>query len=858
MRVTGRSGPGGIPRRLILLLLLLGGARPAAAQRDSVTVVAGARYRAGELKSRLLGSEYRDLWTTPVRLPLLDLHGFAGGLTPVRKGGGHQTVSLRFRAANGREYNFRSVDKDVSRELPAWLKGSIVNQLLQDQTSSSHPAGAVVAAALLDSVGILNPDPQLVVMPDDPALGEFRQEFAGMLGTIEVHPDEGSDDQRLFAGAAKVVGSDRLLEHLEESPDQRADQRAYLRARLMDLFLGDWDRYESQYRWARHDSGGIHLYEPVPEDRDYVFVDYDGLLLRLAGKTYIPRAHPFTPEYRGDLVPLVISGQRMDRRLLDRLELATWDSVAAALRARLSDRVIAAAVRAMPPEYYARGGPELERILRGRRDRLPEVARRFYALLAAEAEVEATDEPESAEITRLPGGEVRVTLAPRDRPGAPFYQRTFRPGETREIRLYLHGGDDRAVVRGSARSSILVRVVGGGGDDVLADSSRVSREAVRTAFYDHRGANLFVRGPNTLVDRRDYDYSPPPPTALHLPPRDWGTEWSWFTGTADYQSGEGLILGGGPVFTRYGFRQHPYAYQLAVQGRVGLASLDAEASFRGDFRRVGSAQSLQVGLLASALDAMQFFGYGNDTPERPRAETLVQRRHYEASALYSWPLLPGATLAAGPLLSYTDFHVAPGTVLGEVNPYGAESFGQAGADARLVVDHVDRPAFPTSGWSLSARGTVFPRAWDARSAFGSLAAVATGHVQPGGERGPVLAARLGAERVFGRYPVAEAAFLGGSRSVRGYASRRFAGDASLYGNAEARLGLFPAHLLVGGTVGASALFDAGRVFVDGHSPGGWHTAVGGSLWFRTPGPVVALTYAHGEVNELYVRLGMPF
>ena len=58
----------------------------AAAQRDSQTVAAGTRYQAGGFKRFLLGNTYRDEWTTPVRVPVLDLTRFAGGLTPTKSG----------------------------------------------------------------------------------------------------------------------------------------------------------------------------------------------------------------------------------------------------------------------------------------------------------------------------------------------------------------------------------------------------------------------------------------------------------------------------------------------------------------------------------------------------------------------------------------------------------------------------------------------------------------------------------------------------------------------------------------------------------------------------------------------------
>ena len=67
-----------------------------------------------------------------------------------------------------------------------------------------------------------------------------------------------------------------------------------------------------------------------------------------------------------------------------------------------------------------------------------------------------------------------------------------------------------------------------------------------------------------------------------------------------------------------------------------------------------------------------------------------------------------------------------------------------------------------------------------------------------------------------------------------------------------------AEILVRGELGLSLFADAGRVFLDGESPGGWHRAVGGSLWFSTPVGMVEVSYARGEENRLYFRIGEGF
>ena len=162
-------------------------APPPAASSTKTKVVAAPRYKAGPIHKFLLGPTYRRLWTTPVAVEVLDLSRFGGGLKPVKKGGGagKTTRSLRFESKDGREWRVRSVDKDPTRALPLELRDTFVDQLAQDQISAANPAGPLIVDGLADAAGIPYVPHRLVVIPDDPLLGEFRKEFAGMIGIIE-------------------------------------------------------------------------------------------------------------------------------------------------------------------------------------------------------------------------------------------------------------------------------------------------------------------------------------------------------------------------------------------------------------------------------------------------------------------------------------------------------------------------------------------------------------------------------------------------------------------------------------------------------------------------------------------------
>lgn len=855
--VTAMPPRAGRTSRLVRAVLLAVCVAPpeAAAQQDSATVVAGAEYAAGPLRRWLLGDGYREMWTRPIRVPVLDLERFAGGLTPVRRGGSLQTIALRFRGADGREYNFRSVNKELTPALPSFARRTLLDRLYQDVTSAQLPVAPIVASALLDAVGVLNPGPGLVILPDHPVLGEFREQYAGMLGTLEVHANEGEDDEPLFANAPEVASTEDMLEAVQASHDHRVDAHAFLAARLMDLFLNDFDRHAGQWRWARFDHEGTHWWTPVPEDRDYAFVDYEGVLVGLARQVAAPRLVSFDEHYP-DLLAMMDNSLALNRRLLAGLPREAWDSVSSALRVRLTDEVIRDAVALLPPEYGDAPRAELARVLRARRDALSATAAAFYRLMAENVEIHATDEAERVDVVRADDGSVRVTVVADDAsPAEPaVYARAFRPGETNEIRLFLHGGDDRATVTGGAGKAgrMVVRVLGGQGNDRLEDRGRGS-----TILYDAEGENELSGGSDTRLDRRPY--SPPAAESGVIPrlKRDWGTTQAYAPWVGWLPDAE-LVVGGEVAWTRRAFRHHPFAERHRVRGQFAPLHGRFGAEYRGAVRRENRDHWLELVAGAANLHSLRFHGFGNQTPPVDPELARVWMRRLRLEALVHFPAGEGADLTLGPVLRYTDLETE-GTRAGMEAPLGVEPFGQAGGTAGLRVDTRDDPWFPRRGGRLRLQASAFAPLWSAKEAFGRLEAVGSAYLSLPLPLRPVLALRAGGAEVLGAYPLHEAAVLGGSGSFRGERFSRFAGDASLFGNAELRVPVTPAKLVVRGDLGFSLLADAGRVFVDGSSPGGWHTATGGGLWFATPAASLSLTLVDGGAERrAYLHLGMPF
>jgi outer membrane protein assembly factor BamA len=125
---------------------------------------------------------------------------------------------------------------------------------------------------------------------------------------------------------------------------------------------------------------------------------------------------------------------------------------------------------------------------------------------------------------------------------------------------------------------------------------------------------------------------------------------------------------------------------------------------------------------------------------------------------------------------------------------------------------------------------------------------------------PVIALRGGGKKLYGDFPFFDAAFLGGSSSLRAEDRQRWAGDASVYGNAELRAPVAQFPLVLPLDVGLLGFYDAGRVYVNGDSPGGWHRTTGAGVWigFLNPGNSLNILYTDNSDHRLVTSFGFAF
>ncbi|HEX9130352.1 MAG TPA: hypothetical protein VF850_14410 [Gemmatimonadaceae bacterium] len=834
--------------------------------RDSVVVVPGEIYKAGSFHRLLLGDNYRDLWTTPIKVPVLDLKAFHGGLKPTKKGGGAQTVSLRFDAGDGTEWAFRSVRKGFSI-LPEQYRGTIIWYVVRDEGSASHPLGAIAAAPIQTVAGVLHPTPTVAMMPDDPVLGEFRKEFAGMLGELEEHP-AAPDKGPAFAGADKIIDSDTLLGRINTDPTTRVDARALLTAVEFDMLIGDNDRHPDQWKWARFGKKDEAPWEPIAVDRDKAFVSYEGLVLNIV--RYIqPSLVTFDKQYPNPTHLFANAGE-FDRRMLASLDKSVWDSVATSLMERITDPVIDNAMRALPPEY-ANMSREVADKLKARRNSLRGVADRYYHELWRVADIHASDADDQATVLRSGEGLVDVRLQSGN--NAPYFERRFDLGETKEIRIYLHGGNDRATVEGNVRRSIPVRIIGGNGTNTFVDLSTVGGKRNPTRFYDAGTVENVKYAKDTIDEKINVDnafnhsFNRRPWVRAYgelIPPlRDNGTTVRPVAGIHS-QRGLGIYPVVGLARYSYGFRTVPYSSLAEVDGSYSAASNRFRIRSNLDKRFEGTDVHLPVTAHMSQFEVVYFKGFGNDVPDLRGRLYDVRQRQWEINPGIGKSFSPVSDISIGPIVRYTTTDSLANRFIAQSHPYGFTKFGQAGVrlkahlDSKYVSQYFPDTLKPR--FVLDVTGAGYPSIWDVVNHYESVDGFAAAYFTLPVAKRPVLAFRGGGKKLWGAFPYFDAAFLGGSESFRAEERQRWAGDASMYGTAELRVPIAKFPFILPLDVGALAFDDVGRVYVNGNSPGGWHNAAGAGLWFGylNPGLNFNILYANHGPSHIVTTIGFAF
>lgn len=799
--------------------------------KDSITVVANAKYgTAGGFKRFFLGENYRKEWAAPTTLPRLQLSRLYGGLTRVKQGGGMQSVSLRLQDSSGRQWALRSVNKRTESLIPEELHGTFVQDVLDDATSAQHPYSALMIPPLAHAVHVPYAHPVIGVVAPDTILGEYAPLFENTVALLEEREPLGDSDN-----------SPKAVRKMQEDNDDDFKAKAYLRARMLDVIVSDWDRHEDQWRWYNENQDTDDKdkdYIPIPRDRDQALRVTQGLLMKDIYQRFVnPVMQGFTmgiPNIKYSL----FKSKFLNAHPSNQLPHKEWSKEVNQFVSRLTDSVLRQSVNSLPQSSIAIRGEQIYQTLQSRRDALPAAMETYYRFINTIVDIHLSDKNERVEVKSTGKKGLKVNVSKINKEGKvtkTLMDKTYDKGLTKEIRLYLGAGSDTVFVD-NRNSPIKLRIIG----DSLPKTYVVTNSRSNIKLYENSKNSLFLGKKERIKLHRSKDSS-----NIQFVPVNLYNSWLPLL-TAGYNADDGFSLGLGAAYTHQrGFRKTPFTYKQQITVAAAFRTGAYKIHYRGEWQDVVGNADLVLDALAKAPDNTQnFFGVGNNSlflKEQHGAKYYRSRFNiFNVNPQLRWHSGSSLQYAVGPHIQFYHLDPAENQDRFILNPQALHSYDSlsitndkffTGLNAFLTHDSRNRKVNPSKGLYINA----ILNSYLGLNKFSRNSAQISGEFAGyfgAFDEGLILANRVGGGTVIGNPAFYQYLFLGGHENLRGFRQYRFAGEQMVYNNLEARVKIHDVKSYVlPGELGVMGMYDIGKVWAHGYNSNRIHQGIGAGLYY---------------------------
>lgn len=829
---------------------------------DSIQVAIATEYnQVGSFHRFWLGDNHRKLWSTPVKMRVLDLSNERGGLKIVKLGGGMQTRSLRLVDNTGKEWVLRTVQKYPERGLSPDLQPTIAKDILQDQVSTAHPYAALIVPPLATALSLPHANPEIVYVGDDPQLGEYRATFANAVYLFEERqPFESADTDNTL----------KVQQKLLKDNDTEVEQDLVLRARLLDFLVGDWDRHEDNWRWDDQKNKNGRVYTPIPRDRDKVFYRTSGVLPWILSHQWLKsNIQPYSGTIR-DIKTWNYNARYFDRFFLNRLSREDWIKEVRLVQNRITDALLEEAMQNMPDTIYQISGRQLLPQIKARRDKLLSLALEYYTFLSEVVDIPTSEKREFINISYLDGGSVNIRILNKKKDGTPgrtLYDRTFAQDATKEIRIYGLAGEDVYTTNRSSRTKIRLRIIGGEDSDkyIVPGNFPASNKLY---IYDRKASpdTFQLTGKPRLRLSAD--------AAVHrFDPKSFVYDRSGPTVLLNYGFDQGLVLSAGYMKETQGFRRYPYAQKHQFGASYSTGRQSWAFRYSADFKHLIGKNDLNLEINSlGPHHVSNFFGLGNNSAYeqgknraisyyRNRYDYLTADLRLRRQLTKNWKSefgLSSEYYASKASNNVEKFFNNYNMQFPQDGIYQERLFG--GLSAGLSFDTRPDMLIPYKGAYWNTQVTAKTQLKGSARSYSRIFSEA-GFYLGLKDSSIIMANRLGGGSTLGNPLFFQQMSLGGERSLRGFRTNRFIGQTMLYHNVELRMKVFSfKSYLLPGTIGLIAFNDIGRVWMPEEHSSEWHDGYGGGIYI-SPANRILIQGVVGFSKEStlpYITLGFSF
>lgn len=818
----------------------------------------------------LFGQHYRNYYSLPIDAKTATLDTLFGGVKPTREGGGHQSKSLRLVDANGKEYVMRALKKSTSRFLQSvvFKDQFVLNQFddtyaegfLFDFYTTSHPYTPLAVGNLADKIGVAHTNPALYYIPKEPILESFNYNFGDELYLVEEQLTGNQKDAKSFGKPLDIISTDDVMKNMHKDEKYIIDEPAYIKARLFDMLIGDWDRHSDQWRWGEYKENGKIVYKPIPRDRDQAFTKYDGALLSLLMNMPALRHQQSFKEDIKNVKWLNREPYPQDIAFLKTADEKEWIAQAKYIQEHLSDADIDGAFINLPKEVQDGTIEDIKRKLKIRKTKLQDYAKEYYRVLQKTVLIVGTDKKDKFSITHTSPNHTEITVYRLKNNGDELlYTKNFTADKTKNIWIYGLDDDDVFEVKGDFKSAIKIRLIGGQNKDTYTVEN-----GQKIKIYDFKSKpNNYTLDSKTktfLTDEYEsnfYNYEK--------------VKYNSFSGFpfGGYNPDDGVKLGFVATYIINKFNQYPYTQRHVLKANYLFATSGYEFTYNGYFpKTIGKWDFDLESKFTSPNFTINYFGYGNETVNnddsngmdynRVRLRTLNAAPSIKKIGRYGSEVNFAATFEKIRVEETTDRYI---NIPGTVNPSVFDNQQYAGVMAKYSFENYDLPSLPTMGFGFSVAGSWKMNVQETKANFPALdAKINFNHkIDPQGQL--VLATILKTKILFNNnFEFYQGATLGGDYDLRGFRNERFLGNASFYQSTDLRFNIGKIKKsIIPMSYGILAGYDYGRVWLDEEDSKKWHQSIGGGVWINGLNVITGrITYFKGTDDRARIAFGLGY
>lgn len=813
------------------------------------------------------GDHYRDNYSKPIEAPILFIDSLPNNVRPISEGGGTQSRSLRLIDDNEHEYTLRALRKSAVRFLQAtaikdhyvedYLKNTVAERYLLDFYTTSHPYAQFSMNELSETLEVLHANPKIYYVPKQRGLGIYNEDYGDELYMLEEHVGDENKSFETFGSPNDILSTSDLRLELRESKDSYVDEPAYIKARLFDMLVGNWDRHQDQWRWAEYETDDDKKrYEAIPRDWDQAFPKYDGAIISLAKFAFplLRKMQSFDADIK-NVKWFNYSGYPLDKAFIKKANWEDWKSQVDFIQENLSDKAIDAAFKTLPEAAQDSTITSIKKKLALRRDNLETIAQSYYDYLNDFEVVLGTKEDDHFLITRKEGGTTEISIS--NEKGETIFTNTYTAEQTGEIWVYGLDGNDTFQVNGNGEKPIKIKIMGGKENDTYDFEN-----TAKVKLYDYKSKENTIVNPRSkkwLTDSykiNTYDYEKRKYNENIVLP------------SIGYDADTGFSMGLKDQFSTYGLATNPFSTQHTIAAAYYFATQGFAVDYSMEFAHIFYNWNLGLDLRYSSPNfTMNYFGTGNDSFYDEDSDRDVNRVRIK-----QWKVSPYLVHTNAGSSYYVRSTLESNEVTNDDNRFVGQVFApdndvfeqQRYASAEIGYNYLNQnnPAFPNRGLEADVVAGYTTNIDGYGNRFGYLKPTLS-LVYPLHPSGiAVIATKLGGQALFGNdYEFYHGAVLGGNTTLRAYRNERFNGKNAFYQSTDIRVGIsrFKTNF-VPLQLGVSLGFDYGRVWSTDDDSNQWHNDFGGSIWISGFSALTGnLGLYHGaEGNRFMFSLGFSF